>query len=337
MKINRKTSLILGFLVLFLVANTFLIIIITRNFRTPSLEKVGQFPTGGDAVDVEVHGDLAFVSDMKVNQLLILNVSDPRDPMLLSTFQAHGNHQLTVIANGSDEIICLLTDHDYGLILLNASNPSNPTVLSRYQDPGEIDDLTVVEDLVYVVDQVDGLEIVNISDPRHPIKVGAFQYGVEGYHVDVIVRDHIAFLSDVKEGLYIVNVSDPTHIVEMAHVARSDFYWMDLQGDLLYIPHEQTIEIYNISLPSDPLLVASIDDGGQNGVIWVDNDIAYISDFELGFEIYAIHDLTDWELLVSFNDGGMPFGFWVKSSYIYVADKTDDLEILRFTLPQQSD
>ena len=322
------------FVFIIIISSITAVIFLQNGVNHIKLSEISQIDTGGDAVDVEVHYNIAYVSDMTSNCLKIINVSDPSNPELLSTFQAHGNHQLTVVANGSNNIICYLTDHNYGLYILNVSDPYNPLILSKYTDQGEIDDLVVFGDFAYVIDQEDGLEIVDISDPTDPQKLGEFQYGVEGYHVDVIIKDDFAYLTDVQTGLTIVNITDPTNMQEIgSYYENSQFHWMDIQNNFLFIPDQDKIRIIDISDPSNPTLHTTIEDTGTHIVISVKNDLIYVSDMEEGLEIYNVTDLENPEKLITFFDGGIPFGHWIENNIIFVADKTDNLEILKLELP----
>ena len=335
---SKKYLWVLVLLVGILIPSTIFLNYLGNRINEVKITELSQFDTGGDAVDVEVHYDIAYVSDMNSNLLNIIDVSDPSHPVLLSTFQAHGNHQLTVVANGTNSAICYLTDHNYGLYILNVSDPTNPQILSQYTDPGEIDDLVVIDDYAYVIDQEDGLEIVDISDPTDPQKLGDFSYGVTGYHVDVIVRDEIAYLTDVRTGLTVVNISDPTNMYEIGtYYTDSEFYWMEIQGNYLFVPNQENINILDISNPAFPTLYSTINDTGAHGVISIQYDLMYVSDFEEGLEVYDVSDLQNPEKLITFFDGGIPFGHWVKHNLIFVADKSDGLEILELTLPHYED
>ena len=327
----------IGIILGILIPSLFLLNFLGNDLNSIQIRELSQIDTGGDAVDVEVHYDLAYVSDMNSNLMNIIDVSDPSKPVLLSTFQAHGNHQLTVVANGTSAI-CYLTDHNYGLYILNVSDPTNPQILSQYTDWGEIDDLIVIGDYAYIIDQEDGLEIVDISDPTDPQKLGDFSYGVTGYHVDVIVRDEIAYLTDVHTGLTVVNISDPTNMYEVGtYYTDSEFYWMEIQGNYLFVPDKEDIQIIDISDPSNPTLYSTINDTGSHGVISIQYDLMYVSDFEEGLEVYDVSDLQNPEKLITYFDGGMAFGHWVRHNLIFVADKADGLEILELDLPHYED
>ena len=80
------------------------------------------------------------------------------------------------------------------------SDPAFPVLLSKYDPTSAIDELTIRDDLAYLVSQNKGLEVINISDPSAPIKLGSISYGVVGTKVNVVLKDECAFLSDQNAG-----------------------------------------------------------------------------------------------------------------------------------------
>ncbi|UYP48644.1 hypothetical protein NEF87_004929 [Candidatus Lokiarchaeum ossiferum] len=316
---------IIVFLVI-VIASVITIIYITNPKETLLISKLGSIETGGDTCDVEVVDGIAYVSDMQANALKIINVSDPSNPVLLSSYGVSGNHQLLV----SDEIV-YITDHNRGLVLLNVSNTSQPIFISRYNDPGEIDDLYIVNDTAYIIDQVDGLEIVNISDPTHLTKLGSFNYGSVGHHVDVFVRDNIAYLTDAENGLYVVDVSDPTDIVELSYYEESGMMWMDVSNDFLYIPNQKSVLLFSIETPESPKLLRNVKIGANPSVITIKGEIACVSTSDAGIKVLDLSNPRYPKVIGSFYDEGLSLGSYIVNDYIYVADKSGGLEILQMT------
>ena len=99
--------------VAFVIIISSVLIYIFSNLRKPdeitySITELAEFGTGGDTHDIEVHYGIAFISDMDADQLVILNVSDPQNPHLISTYQADDNHGLAIVAKSPTDMICYL-------------------------------------------------------------------------------------------------------------------------------------------------------------------------------------------------------------------------------------
>ncbi|WP_371804137.1 LVIVD repeat-containing protein [Candidatus Lokiarchaeum ossiferum] len=324
---NKNTKIALFSLSLLVIASVTTYILLTPPKEKILVSKVGSIETGGGAVDVDVIDGIAYISEMRANALKIINVSDPSNPVLLSSYEVSGNHQLSV-----QNQIVYITDHNRGLVVINVTNASHPVFISRYSDPGFIDDLYIVNDTAYVIDQDDGLEIVDISDPTNLVKLGSFNFGGTGqYNVDVIIRDNIAYLTDQVSGFYIADVSDPTNITELYHYEGSGMGWMDIYNDFLYIPNQQTVLLFNIEDPESTKLIREIKVGTGPFVITIKNDLACVSTDTEGVKILDLSNPRYPKVIGSFNNEGMPFMTSIENDYIYVAGTSSGLEILQMT------
>ncbi|NIV33636.1 MAG: hypothetical protein GWN58_30575, partial [Anaerolineae bacterium] len=72
----------------------------------------------------------------------------------------------------------------------------------------EIVDVAVAGDYVYVAAFVDGLRIIDVSDPAAPFEVGFYYTG--WYALGVAVAGPYAYVANDGSGLRIIDVSDPS-------------------------------------------------------------------------------------------------------------------------------
>ena len=332
-----KRNMIIGAVAVVIVSSSILIYIFSNTGKNPDpdlinyeITEFAQFDTGGDTHDVEVHYGIAFISDMRADQLVILNVSDPINPQLISTFQTEDNHGLTVVAKSPTDMICYLACDDMGLDIINVSEPAFPVLLSNYDPTSAIDELTIRDDLAYLVSQNKGLEVINISDPAVPIKLGSITYGNVGTKVNVVLKEGCAYLTDQNRGLFVVNITDPANMSIIGRYEDSfGFGFMDIEGDLLAIPDERTIKIFNVSDPTTPWLITEITDAGTNIAVSIVNELLYVAGNSPCFEIYDISDLTAVEKVVSSTGLGTGVGLWVENDFIYLALMSNDFRILQ--------
>ncbi|MFX0172905.1 MAG: LVIVD repeat-containing protein [Candidatus Hodarchaeota archaeon] len=91
--------------------------------------------------------------------------------------------------------------------------------LGQFNDGGEVVALQIIEDIAYVADWDDGLEIVDITDPSNPIELG--QYAVECARGIQVVND-VLYLAYNTNGLFILNISDPSNPTELGAYYASD-------------------------------------------------------------------------------------------------------------------
>lgn len=69
-------------------------------------------------------------------------------------------------------------------------------------------DVVVTGNTAYVADQVDGLQVIDISDPANPALLGSFN--TSGFALGIAVAGNLVYIADSSSGLQIIDVSDPT-------------------------------------------------------------------------------------------------------------------------------
>ncbi len=95
---------------------------------------------------VYVSDNYAYVADQEYG-LRIINVSDPANPYLVSTFDTPGEARHVQVVNN----FAYIADGFYGLRIIDVSNPNTPTEIGYYLAPaGYFLDLQVAGDYIYV-------------------------------------------------------------------------------------------------------------------------------------------------------------------------------------------
>ena len=117
-----------------------------------------------------------------------------------------------------------------GFVVLDTSNPRDVKILSTFDDQitGGVHNVFVYEDHVYAVNNGRRFDIINIEDPRKPVRVSRFETDSPGRTVhDVWVRDGIAYQAGRTDGVIMVDVGaggdaegagSPNKPVEMGRV-----------------------------------------------------------------------------------------------------------------------
>ncbi|MFX1279734.1 MAG: LVIVD repeat-containing protein [Promethearchaeota archaeon] len=185
---------------------------------------------------LEVHGDLAFVSNGIVG-LDIYNISNPLDLKFITNFAMGGfcydvkiQHNYAFIAKGYD-----------GIEILDISDIMNIQSISTYV--GIYNNSQRLEfwgNLLLVADRFDGLEILNISDINHPRKISQY-VDLFNRTVDIKVLDNLAIISDRADGAELINISNPFKPIEVT--SYTDNYnntlGCDASNRFLYIADAQ--------------------------------------------------------------------------------------------------
>ena len=201
------------------------VLFLPPNQTNYELKEINQFDTGyGYPVDVEMVGDLAFTCAPR-GGLFIFNVSIPTQPVLIGSY---------------DE-------------------PKNITEDNYWSVNGGSAGLALKDDLLFLGDGLNGLVVLNISDPTYPQKIG---YYSEGAVQDVLINgDYLYTLS--FPGIAILNISIPTSptfvtkIIERNDDPSSILYEFIIQDNhLLALNGSSGLIIYDITKPATPIEVS---------------------------------------------------------------------------------
>jgi len=123
---------------------------------------VGECATSGNATDVAMQGDYAYVAD-EYGGLEVINVSDPAKPVRLSSCRTGG--KAVGVAVEGDHVF--LADGERGVQVINVSDPAHPVRVGGCDTPGSALDLALRENLVYVADDRAGLAILRVTLPPY--------------------------------------------------------------------------------------------------------------------------------------------------------------------------
>lgn len=119
-------------------------------------------------------------------------------------------------------------------------------------------DVRLRGDLAFVSDGLDGLAVVDVSDPRDPSVVGRVSTG--GQARGLAVSDDIVYLAAGSAGLVLVDVSDPR---EPAVVGRSGeipgtAIRVDYADGYAYLAAWTDARVYDVSEPGSPRFVGAV-------------------------------------------------------------------------------
>lgn len=301
----------------------------------------------GDAQDIDVLGDKAYVVTMKnppaSGEFFILSISSPASPTQLGMFKV-GDHTSAVAVSGSSAYLATSLSGQE-LIVVNVSDPASPVKVGQYDIPGvtQANDVAVSGNYAYVVTQnsttTGEFYVFDITNPATPTLVGSFEVGNHVY--GVYATGGRAYLANarVDKEVIILDVSNPTSPVMLGSYdvplaganGQSVFYG----GGVVHLTTRNnvgSIAEYYLLEASDPTsitLIGSYDVSGKtNGV-----------ETGVNFSLLAT-EKTDEELMIldtsnpnsptkvfSLDLNGAAFGVALKDCYAYFATADDNEEI----------
>ena len=232
------------------------------------------------------------------------------------------------------ELYCedLLIIDDYvliaelGLSIVDVSDSLDPTIINRFYDGGGVHTIRFRDNLLFIADHYQGMEILNISDINNIVKLVNIPVSDDTASIDI--SDDLAFIT-APEGLFIYNISNPSSPQHVYTYASSKSYsYIEVHDTLAFISNPSNIEVLDISDPTNPLRISTIGSWGFIRNFQIVNNFLFGANMERGVEIYDISNINKPKLLGRFHDGGSPAYIHVKGDIAYVADYEDGLEII---------
>jgi hypothetical protein len=95
------------------------------------------------------------------------------------------------------------------LVILDVSDPFNVSIINEYDDDltGGVHNVFIYEDHIYALSASTRYDIINISDPSNPFRVGSYELDTPGHSIhDVWVENGIAYSSNWSDGVHVVDV-----------------------------------------------------------------------------------------------------------------------------------
>jgi hypothetical protein len=188
-----------------------------------------------------------------------------------------------------------------------------------YYTDGEAWDIKAVNTYAFLADGVNGLKILDVSDPNQPVLLGAYDTAGVAMAVDV-VGDY-AYLADPSAGLQVINVQDPTRpILRGACSISGVAEHIHVVGNYVYVAAgESGLQVIDVRDPVYPLRVGSYTGVTAHDVCVVGN-YAYVANDFAGLLVLNVADASRPVLVGSCDTSGIAFGVEVVGNYAFVAD-----------------
>lgn len=204
------------------------------------------------------------------------------DPLVLSVVGQYGG-EITSVAVAPNGFTAYVGVGQTVTMLDLRTNPGPVQVGATELLPGSILDLTVKRQTVYAVVNRDGLYVIDVVDPAHPVVVGYFSardaFGVA-------VAGNYLYLGNA--GLTIFDITQPHRPVQVGHLSFSAYnHGVSVSGGIAYVTAGDGLHIVDVSNPSQPVRVGFVAAPGAWSVA-VTGGHAYVSRTEYGFDVVDV-------------------------------------------------
>lgn len=258
--------------------------------------------------------------------LHIFDVSNPRAPLeVAATLSGSRGYDVTVqgdyayIAGGA-------------LFVVDISVPRAPREVNRFVGgvTGAIA-VAVADNYAYVVNsQPNGLQVVDVSDPRHPVETDSL-----GFHraTEVAVAGKYAYVVSETEGLQIVDISDPGALIETATVPTKGANSVQVAGSYAFVG-AAGLHVVDATNPRSATIVRSSLAPAYPLEITVAGTYAYVGDYWYGMQVIDVSNASAPTVVGSFATASGAATIAVHGSYAYLAVRAGGLHIIDISNPR---
>ncbi len=281
------------------------------------LRWVGGVATSGIAYDVVVCGNYAYVAS-HFSILQVVDISDPQDVKIVGRIDTPpGGADPWIDVAGyaiavSGTYACVASS--YGLFVVDIGNPENPQIVGRLGEILGVRDCAISGGLFYAVNG-SGLYVIDITNPQSPKIVAAV--GTPGQATGVAVSGNLVYVADGALGLRVYDISDQGLRFLGSVDTPGGAFDVAVSGNLAYLAEDQNLRVIDVSHPTTPRIVSSVEMWARGGVV-VSGSIAYVA----GWGLRAV-DVTNPDAPQIL--GGMTwadaFGITVSGDHAYLADR----------------
>jgi hypothetical protein len=332
----------------------------TQNPVTVAIHEM-QHPTN----DIVMMDGLAWIAAGS-SGIIAYDLSDPQIPMLIYHYPSSGIMRSLAF---EDELLFAF-NKDLGLMIFDITSLPAFNLLSTTYLYGNGTAISIENDVIAVTLNWTGFAVYDISNPSAPDSLGMFYADMpnrkvvlkDGYAFhcngsdfnifDLNTPDEMTLLASVglsdisqyvhywENHLYIsssigsvmaVDVTNPEQAVKVAQIDGSDgHHTIHVKDDLLFTNNYQWLKVYDVSLPSEPVYLNTLETTTTITSVLKLNQLLFVSDYD-SLQVFNISDIYNPELLGVYPYEGIQ-EMTAKNQYLYCV-KNSGFIIIDFSDP----
>jgi hypothetical protein len=258
------------------------------------------------------------------NGLIVLNVSDPEDPVIAGNYHYEGLNALSVFVSGD---YAYIASGESGFSIVDVTIVDSMRVVSSFNTDCYAHKIAVRDEYAYIADGEDGLRVIDLYDIERPTEVSHVDTPGEAY--GVTLDGDYAYVADYVHGLRIIDISDPQEPEEIGYFnTRGWSYDVEVSGGFAYVADERYgLRIIDVSEPENPAEVGFYDTDGDAYGVHVVGDHTYVADGSGGICMLDVSIIESPCPAKIFYTPGYATGVEVFDNYAFIADHGDILII----------
>ncbi len=298
----------------------------TFNERTVSVRQIGACDIGGSAYDIQAVGNRAYVTVYSDGSdgLVILDVTDPAQPVLLGKYAAFGARNVRVVGN-----LAYLTAQE-DLQILDTTDPGNIRRLGGYDQGGYGINVEVAGKFAYLTDAPAGLQVLDISDPANIRTAGNYQAltPVTGGKI----AGNIAYATDLQFGFLALDVENPANIIHLGDFAATGVTGIpEVKANTAYLAcGYYGLEVLDVT---DPKVIKSLSQNFYDPsravlAVRVVDSTAYVGELTTGLQVLDVLNPSDIQYLGGYQTPGQIISIAAVGNVAYVGTEKGGLLVL---------
>jgi len=177
--------------------------IVLFNITNPGqLELITEIPIPDYCVDVEFKDGVIYTTSDAI-PLISIDVSNVSDPIILDMAPANSGES----AASDIEIVgnyAFISNWEGPFQVFNIQNPENLTLVYENELYSRSAGVSCDGDVLYLTDEIEGLVLLNITDPTEPIDFASYNDGRFQYRVDIV--GNFIFMTQQSYGFIILEM-----------------------------------------------------------------------------------------------------------------------------------
>jgi len=266
------------------------------------------------------------------NGFKILDISDPANPSELSCYSGFGRNALI---DKQTNYCYVAAEDSISIQIVDVSDVNEPVLAGSYGfDYGRIYTCKMSGDKLYL-QVMDGLPIINISDPSSPVIEDFIDMFVYSYNI----YDSIAYVSGQGEGISFYNIIDPSNPILIGNFDSEliDCNWayhITVTNDILYgitrnYLGDKEIFFADISDLSNPIFRGTYNPGSRYLYEFcVVDSILFCSGYQGNLHIVSLSNPWNPQLMSITDTPGRCRHIEIDGNFGYIADYDSGLTVL---------
>ncbi|MBL1278436.1 MAG: hypothetical protein COB30_020370 [Ectothiorhodospiraceae bacterium] len=306
--------------------------VLRMGIANPELPSSGAvFSAGAPVMFSALQGDVALLATPRGLQRVMM-IGGGDGAISPEGLNLGGSRRGAFGLEGQEDIL-YVADWFSGLHLYDISNPRQLRHISNYHTPGSSKGVTLLGNYALVGDDDQGLQIINIENPRKPkwtAELPPEAMAGLGLAYTMKLVDKTLFLADHRGGFHIIDLSDIKRPRRLGGYDTPGKAWdIDVENNVAFVADDRGgLLMFDVSDPTQPEPFAQFDPKGQAEAVALQDGRAYVAFFDKGLYTLDVSNPRQSSIIGHTPIPGNARGIELGDGLLYVASWEAGLQIV---------